>query len=66
MKELIPQRKVVAGGITGAVTYLILRVLNEGFGLQVTAEDAVALLTVVTFVAQYVVPNKAQPASEVT
>lgn len=59
MKELLPQRKVVAGGVSGAICYIILRVLNEGFGVQVQAEDAVALMTVVTFVAQYIVPNKA-------
>lgn len=65
MKELIPQRKVVAGGVAGAVCYVILRVLDEGFGFKAQAEDAVALLTIVTFVAQYLIPNaKVQNASE--
>lgn len=64
MKELIPQRKVVAGGVSGAVCYLIIRVLSEGFGIQVTAEDAVALLTVVTFTIQWAIPNKVPSAPE--
>lgn len=64
MKELIPQRKVVAGGVSGALCYLILRVMHEAFGIQVLAEDAVALMTVLTFVTQYIVPNKALVAPE--
>lgn len=68
MKELLPQRKVVAGGVSGAVCYLIIRVLSEGFGIQVQAEDAVALLTVISFAIQYAIPNKAPsaPAEEPT
>lgn len=64
MKELIPQRKVVAGGVSGAACYLILRVLNEGFGIQLQAEDAVALMTVISFAAGYITPNKAPKAPQ--
>jgi uncharacterized membrane protein YjjB (DUF3815 family) len=59
-----PSRKVIAGGVAGAVCYVILRVLDEAFGFKAQAEDAVALLTIVTFVGQYLIPNKAPAAPE--
>lgn len=49
-----PARKIVGGGIAGAVTALILWLLSE-FGISVDADVASAITVIVTFIAGYLV-----------
>lgn len=51
-----PQRKVLAGGLTGAITSLVVWILQAN-GIEVPAEQAVSILTIITFVVSYLVPN---------
>lgn len=54
---LTPQPKVVAGGLAGAVTVIIVYVAQQG-GLTITPEVASAVTTVISFVAGYLTSNK--------
>jgi hypothetical protein len=54
----VPQRKVVAGGLAGALSVLALGVMRQA-GYPIEAETALALNTIFVFLVQYWVPNKA-------
>lgn len=58
-----PQRKIVAGGIAGAVSSLAVWALQQFAGIEVPAEQAVAITTIITFVVQYFVPNAQEAVS---
>jgi hypothetical protein len=52
-----PQRKIVAGGIAGSVSSLVVWALQQFGGIEVPAEQAVAITMLITFAVQYIVPN---------
>jgi hypothetical protein len=54
-----PQRKVVAGGLAGALSVITTWALNRA-GVDVDAQTALAFNTIFVFLVQYAVPNKAQ------
>ena len=56
----LPQRKVAAGGIAGALSSIIIWAMKEYGGVEVPAEIAVAITTLVVFGLQYFVPNAAK------
>lgn len=51
-----PQRKVVAGGLAGSIVSLVVWILHLN-GIEVPAEQAVSILTIITFIVAYAVPN---------
>ncbi len=55
MQTSIPTRKVTAGALAGAVTTILIAVLGRS-GISLSNEVAVAITTVVTFVASYFIP----------
>ena len=59
-----PTRKVTAGGTAGAISIIIVFILNTykllPGGVQVTGEVAAALTTVISFIVSYVVPPSHQ------
>lgn len=66
MKELLPQRKVWAGGIAGAVLVLTLKILKH-YGMEFSGEEVAQLLVLITFAVQWLVPAAAsdQPTPEI-
>ena len=58
-----PQRKVLAGGIAGAVSSLTVWALQIFAGIDVPAEQAVAITTIITFIVQYSVPNSQETSN---
>lgn len=52
-----PQPKVLAGGVAGAVTVLLVYVVGLA-GVDVPPEVAAAVTTVITFAAGYFTSNK--------
>lgn len=57
MNAFSVDRKVIAGGISGAVATVLFAVL-EAFKVQVSPEVAIAVVTIVNFVLQWATPNK--------
>ena len=55
MKELLPQRKIWAGGLAGAVLVLLLKVLKY-YGIEFSGEEVAQLLVLITFAVQWLVP----------
>lgn len=55
---MTPDRKVLVGGVAGALTSIIVWSLSQK-GIVVPAEIAVAISTVVTFATQYFTPGEA-------
>lgn len=55
--DLTPQPKVVAGGVAGAVTVLLVYAFGLA-GVDVPAEVAAAVTTVISFAAGYLVSNR--------
>lgn len=53
---LVPEKKVTAAGVSAAAATLIIFITGL-FGLEVTAEQAAAAVTVVAFVAAYLTPH---------
>jgi putative flippase GtrA len=58
---LKPTRKVVYGGLAGAVTTIIFTILNEAFGYEPSANLAASITTLITFAVSYFVPNPESP-----
>lgn len=56
--NLAPQPKVVAGGIAGSVTAVLLWVLSEYGGVVLPPEVAAAVTTIIGFAASYLTSNK--------
>lgn len=59
MKMQKPDRKVAAGGLAGGVSMLIVWGIGAA-GVEVPAEVAAAITTIVTFVTSYFVPAVAK------
>jgi hypothetical protein len=58
-----PVRKVSAGGIAGALSIVLVFVLGS-MGVDVTAEVAAALTTIISFAAGYLTPAAATDVGE--
>lgn len=56
MKELLPQRKVWASALAGAILVLLLKILRH-FGIEFTADEATQLLVLITFAVAWLVPS---------
>lgn len=52
-----PQRKIVAGGLAGAISVIAVWTLEQTTGITIPAEIALAINTVFVFAVQYVVKN---------
>lgn len=57
---LLPQRKIVGVGISGAITTLLISVAKHVFSYEMTGEEAAAVLTLVTFLTGYFVSDAPQ------
>jgi len=57
MNDPTPQRKVVAGGVAGAVSTIAVWAVEQFGGITIPADIALATYTVVLFAIQYYVPN---------
>lgn len=57
MASSIPQRKVGAGAVAGALTIVIVWALSELAGVEVPGAVASAITTVTMFVVGYTVPE---------
>jgi len=55
-----PSRKVVVGGLAGALVTILVWMSKAYAQVEVPAEVAVAFSAVFTFVLQYFVPNKGE------
>jgi hypothetical protein len=55
--SLAPRRKVGAAGAGGAITTIVIWVLHDLAGVEVTPEVAAAITTVVAFLAGYFTPQ---------
>lgn len=56
-RTLMPTRKVWAGGAANAAAFLVVSVGNR-YGMDITAEEALAFSTLFSTVIAYVIPNK--------
>ena len=52
-----PSRKVVSGGLAGALTGLIVFAVHSFTDIKIDADTAVYISTVITFLVQYVVKD---------
>lgn len=57
MNSSTPQRKIVAGGLAGAISLIAVWVLEKATGITVPADIALAINTVFVFGVQYFVTN---------
>ena len=55
---IIPRRKVIAGGLAGAVTIVVVFILNTYVtpDRPITGEVSSAITTIITFIASFLVP----------
>lgn len=58
MNNATPQPKVIAGGLAGALTVLVVYGLKEFGGIDLPAEVASAFTTLVSGVAAYLTSNE--------
>ena len=58
LKAAMPVRKVGAGAIAGALTVVLVFVLNGLWDVEVTPEVAAAMTVLFTFVASWFTPAK--------
>jgi putative flippase GtrA len=56
--DITPQPKVIAGGIAGSITVVLLWVLRQYAGVEVPQEVAAAVTTIFGFAAAYLTSNK--------
>lgn len=63
MNPSAPQRKVVAGGLAGAISVIIVWVLEQATGITVPADIALAINTVFVFGIQYFTANPETPSA---
>lgn len=54
--SIAPVQKVTASGLGGALAILIVWVLSEFVGMEITPEVASAIVTILAFIAGYVTP----------
>lgn len=60
---MMPQKKVAAGGLAGALSVLLLWGLSA-LGVAVSAEAGAALATIVGFAVAYMVPGEEKSEDE--
>jgi hypothetical protein len=58
MNTSTPHRKVVAGGLAGAISLIAVWALEKATGITVPAEIALSINTVFVFLVQYSVKNR--------
>lgn len=63
MNPSTPQRKIVAGGLAGAISAIAVWVLEATTGIVVPSHIAIAIDTAFVFAVQYFVPNQEAPPS---
>jgi hypothetical protein len=59
----VPNRKVAAGGLAGALTVVVISLTRNALGYDMNAEEASAVTTIVSFLVSYFVPNPSEPPS---
>lgn len=52
-RDALPTGKVAAGGVTGALVFLVISTAAR-FGLEITAEEGVAATVILSFLASYI------------
>lgn len=57
----VPNRKVAVGGIAGAVMIVLAWCSKTYAGVEIPAEVALSFSTILVFILQYAIPNKADP-----
>lgn len=57
---MIPTNKVTAGALTGALMSILIWGLKEFAKIELPAEVAVGVSTLISFVVSYCIPNKEQ------
>lgn len=57
MNPSVPQRKIVAGGLAGAISLIAVWALEKATGIIVPADIALSINTVFVFGVQYFVKN---------
>jgi H+/Cl- antiporter ClcA len=64
MPTAVPVRKVMAGGVAGAATTLVVYLLNHSIlkSDPIPAEVATAITTLLTFMVSYLIPPAASEA----
>jgi hypothetical protein len=55
-ESAIPTQKVVAGTVAGALSTIIIAVLNERFHIQLSETESAGLVTLLIVVTQYLIP----------
>lgn len=53
-----PTRKVTAGGLAGAVTVILVWVVQEAFAIEIPGEVASAITVVLSFAAAYMTQER--------
>ena len=57
MKQYTPTRKVGSGVVAGALTVVLVYVLDQLWGIQLTPEVAAAVTVLITFITSWFVPD---------
>lgn len=57
MNGATPQRKVVAGGVAGALSAIAVWACEQFGGIKIPADIALSVYTVLLFGIQYLLPN---------
>lgn len=57
MNPSTPQRKIVAGGLAGAISVIAVWTLEQTTGITVPAHIALSIDTVFVFLVQYFIKN---------
>jgi len=60
MKTGVPAQKVTAGVIAGALTTILVWVLNKYANVKLTGEISAAITTLLSFAVSYIVPPAAR------
>ena len=56
---MVPERKVTAGALAGALSVILIYIIQTAFEVVIPAEVASAGTVVLTFITSYLVPNAA-------
>lgn len=59
MQSAAPSRKVIVGTVAGAVTTIVVWVVDATAGVKIPGEVSAAITTVLTFIVSYMVPPSA-------
>jgi putative flippase GtrA len=53
----LPSRKVTAGGLAGALSIIVVWIVNQSTGTNIPPQVASAITTILTFLASYMIPS---------